>query len=79
MFKFCDFEMWTEVSIVPGSDEIFITDTLTNRADYEKEYQILYHTNFGPGSEKAPLLEEGATLIAPVAKVAPMYDGRECR
>merc|ERR1712019_205994 len=76
MFEFCDFEMWTEISTVPGSDEIQIKDTLTNRADYEKEYQVLYHTNFGPGADHAPLLEEGASGISPVAKAAPMYDGR---
>merc|ERR1712187_430593 len=76
MFKFCDFEMWTEVSTVPGSDELHIKDTLVNRADYEREYQVLYHTNFGPGTASAPLLEEGASFIAPVKKAAPMYDGR---
>ena len=31
-----------------------------------REYQLIYHTNFGP-----PLLEEGARLVAPVASVMP--------
>ena len=66
MFKFCDFELWTEVSTLPGSDEITISDRLINRSAYAREYQLIYHTNFGP-----PLLEEGARLVAPVASVMP--------
>ena len=66
MFKFCDFELWTEVSTLPGSDEITISDRLINRSAYAREYQLIYHTNFGP-----PLLEAGARLVAPVASVMP--------
>ena len=67
MFKFCDFELWTEVSTVPGSTELQIRDTLRNRTSYDKEFQLIYHTNFGP-----PLLEAGSTfLVDPNARVAP--------
>lgn len=67
MFKFHDFELWTEVSTVPGSDTIQISDRLVNRSSYPKEYQLIYHTNFGPGAG----LEKGAEFVAPVASVAP--------
>ncbi len=66
VFKFADYEAWTEVSTEPGSDSLRISDTLTNRSDYEREFQIIYHGNFGP-----PLLEEGAQFVAPVGQVAP--------
>ena len=36
MFKFCDFELWTEVSTVPGSLELTISDVLKNKASYPK-------------------------------------------
>jgi hypothetical protein len=66
VFKFVDYEAWTEVSTEPGSDSLRISDTLTNRADYEREFQIIYHGNFGP-----PLLEEGSEFVAPVKQVTP--------
>lgn len=74
VFKFVNFETWTEVSTEPGSESFQISDTLTNRADYEKEYQVIYHGNFGP-----PLLEEGAEFVAPVKDVAPFneYAGKD--
>lgn len=52
VFKFADYEAWTEVSTEPGSESLRISDTLTNQSDYDREYQVLYHGNFGP-----PLLE----------------------
>eukprot|EP00967_Tisochrysis_lutea_P103980 scaffold157458_cov35-Tisochrysis_lutea.AAC.1 len=67
MFKFHDFELWTEVSTVPGSNTLTVSDRLVNRSSYEKEYQMIYHTNFGPGAG----LESGAQFVAPVATVAP--------
>jgi hypothetical protein len=36
MFKFCDFELWTEVSTVPGSLELTVSDVLKNKASYPK-------------------------------------------
>jgi hypothetical protein len=69
VFKFVNYETWTEISTEPGSQSFEITDTLTNRADYEHEYQIIYHGNFGP-----PLLEAGSEFVAPVKSVAPFND-----
>ena len=42
MFKFCDFELWTEVSTLPGSDELTISDRLVNRSAYPREYQAMH-------------------------------------
>jgi uncharacterized protein DUF4432 len=44
-------------------------DTLTNQGDYPKEYEALYHSNFGP-----PLLDPGAGFSAPVQQVSPFND-----
>ena len=62
MFKFADWELWTEVATEPGSDKLRVHDILVNRSSYEREYQLIYHTNFGP-----PILEEGGTFEAPCA------------
>jgi len=70
VFKFADYETWTEVSTEPGSVSLQISDTLTNLSDYEREFQIIYHGNFGP-----PLLEEGSAFVAPVKQVTPFNDG----
>lgn len=69
-FKFADFLLETELSTEPGSSQFRINDTLTNRADYEREFQIIYHGNFGP-----PLLGAGARLVAPTESVTP-FDER---
>jgi hypothetical protein len=69
VFKFVNYETWTEISTEPGSKSFEINDTLSNRADYEHEYQVIYHGNFGP-----PLLEEGSQFVAPVKMVAPFND-----
>jgi hypothetical protein len=68
-FKFVDYEMWTEISTEPGSTSFQLSDTLSNLSDYEREFQILYHGNFGP-----PLLEEGSEFVAPVKQVTPFDD-----
>ncbi len=66
VFKFADYEAWTEISTEPGSISLRVSDTLTNRSDYEREFQVIYHGNFGP-----PLLEEGAAFVAAVKQVTP--------
>ena len=66
MFKFGLFELWTEVSTVPGSNSLQITDRLINKSEYEQEYQLIYHANFG-----RPILEKDARFIAPVKTVTP--------
>jgi hypothetical protein len=69
VFKFTDYEMWTELSTEPGSRSFRVGDTLTNRGDYEREFQIIYHGNFGP-----PLLQEGSVFEAAVKQVTPFDD-----
>jgi hypothetical protein len=66
MFYGPKLELWTEISTTPGAREFQITDTVTNRGEYEQEFELLYHTNFG-----RPLLEEGATFLAPVGRITP--------
>lgn len=68
-FKFADLEIWTCLSVVPGEARFEIHDRVTNRSDYERPYQVIYHTNFGP-----PLLEAGAHVLAPFAEVSPFND-----
>ncbi|MDO5056429.1 MAG: aldose 1-epimerase family protein [Lautropia sp.] len=68
-FKKVDFLVDTELSTVPGATAFTVHDTLTNNGDYEKEYQALYHSNFG-----TPLLEAGAKFAAPVREVSPFND-----
>lgn len=65
-FKKVDFSIMTELSTEPGRRGFSLHDTLTNEGVYAKEYQALYHTNFG-----TPLLEQGARFVAPVKQVSP--------
>ena len=66
IFKFASFDLWTEISTVPGSNVFRIEDRLVNASSYDREYQIIYHANFG-----RPLLEAGAKFVAPVQRVYP--------
>ena len=50
----------------PGSDKLRVHDVLVNKSSYEREYSMIYHTNFGP-----PILQQGASFAAPVSKVMP--------
>ncbi|MEW4489536.1 aldose 1-epimerase family protein [Thalassoglobus sp. JC818] len=60
-------KLTTEVSTIPGSTELTISDEVTNIGSDPQEIQLIYHTNFG-----VPLLSEGANFIAPVQSVQPM-------
>jgi galactose mutarotase-like enzyme len=62
-------ELVAEVSTVPGSDTFRVDDAVTNHGASPQEFQLIYHANFG-----APLLEQGSTVVAPVARIAPMND-----
>lgn len=68
-FKKAKLEIWTELRYVPGSHAFTIHDTLTNRADYPHDYEIIYHSNFG-----TPILEENARFLAPVREISPFND-----
>jgi hypothetical protein len=69
MFNGTKLELTSELSIEPGARSFRISDAVTNRGGQRQEFQILYHTNFGP-----PILEEGARLLAPVEMVTPFND-----
>jgi len=56
----------TEISMQAESDEISITDTVTNLSDRPSSFQMLYHNNFG-----SPLLESGSQFFAPIKKLVP--------
>ena len=68
-FKFSNLETWTAATVVPGEKKFSLHDRIHNCADYPKEIQYFYHTNYG-----APLLEAGAEFVAPVAEVSPFND-----
>ena len=68
-FKKTNLVTWTELSVAPGSNRFELHDELTNFADYEDEYQIIYHSNFG-----TPILEEGASFLAPMSSISPFND-----
>ncbi|MDG1890333.1 MAG: aldose 1-epimerase family protein [Verrucomicrobiota bacterium] len=69
MFYGPKLELWSEVSTTPDSASLRISDTITNRGDDPQEFQILYHANYGP-----PLLEQGASFLAPIDRVIPFND-----
>ena len=68
-FKKSNLETWVRISHVPGTKEFTVHDTVTNQGDYPRDYQIIYHSNFG-----TPILEEGAKFVAPVKEVSPFND-----
>ena len=69
MFYGPKLELQTEISTEPGSASFRISDTITNRGAETQEFEIIYHANYG-----RPLLEEGATFLAPVESVTPFND-----
>ena len=68
-FKLVNFVIATELSTEAGAQEFSVHDTLNNNGDYPKEYEALYHSNFGP-----PLLDPGAGFSAPVQQVSPFNE-----
>lgn len=66
-FKQADFETWAILSLLPGETRVSLADTLTNLCDYDRPYEIIYHTNFGQ-----PLLEQNARFVGALKRVAPM-------
>lgn len=59
-------QLTTEISTELGSNTLTIRDQVTNLNASPAEVQLLYHCNYG-----APLLEEGASLVAPFKTVSP--------
>ena len=70
-FKLVNFVISTELSTEAGAQQFSLHDTLTNQGDYPKEYEALYHSNFGP-----PLLDPGAGLARPSNRFPPSMIGR---
>lgn len=68
-FKKSNLETWTELRYIPGTQSFSIHDRVTNRADYPRDYEIIYHSNFGK-----PLLEDGAVFSAPIKQISPFND-----
>ncbi|QMV16368.1 aldose 1-epimerase family protein [Vibrio spartinae] len=68
-FKKVELVTHTSFSVTPGSNQFAVHDTLTNKADYEDEYQIIYHSNFG-----RPILEKGAKITAAASEISPFND-----
>lgn len=68
-FKFGVFELWTEVSCIAGGTRIDFHDKLVNESEYDREYQMIYHANFGP-----PFLEQGAKFVGSVKSIEPIDD-----
>lgn len=68
-FKKSNLETWASISYVPGSKAFTVHDVVTNKGDYTKDYQIIYHSNYG-----TPILEEGAKFVAPVREISPFND-----
>ena len=56
----------TAISTELGSNSLTIADRVTNLNHKPAELQLLYHCNYG-----APLLEEGASLVAPFKTISP--------
>lgn len=62
-------QLVTEISTLPGSEEVTIRDSVTNNGANDQEMMLIYHTNYGE-----PLLEAGAKVVAPIKSLAPMNE-----
>lgn len=62
-------QLVTEISTLPGSSEVTVTDSVTNNGANDQEMMLIYHTNYGE-----PLLEAGAKVVAPIRSLAPMNE-----
>jgi hypothetical protein len=65
-FHFYRWQLRTTITLHRDSDEIEISDHVTNLSDRIGSFQLLYHCNFGP-----PILEDGSRFYAPVKTLAP--------
>ena len=70
-FKQVNFLIETELVTEAGARSFSLHNTLTNKGDYAKEYQALYHSNFGP-----PLLEPGPASLRPLSRSRPSIKKR---
>jgi galactose mutarotase-like enzyme len=63
---FHNLELETTYVTQVGRTGIEIRDVVTNRSVEPSEFQLLYHTNFGP-----PLLDEDGKFVLPIKEMAP--------
>ncbi|OCG01138.1 aldose 1-epimerase family protein [Gilliamella sp. wkB112] len=68
-FKKSNLETSVSLSYIPSTKYFTVHDVVTNNSDYTRDYQIIYHSNFG-----TPILEEGAKFVAPVKEISPFND-----
>lgn len=68
-FKKSNLETWASLSYVPGQKTFTVHDVVTNQGDYTRDYQIIYHSNFG-----TPILEQDAQFVGPVKEISPFND-----
>ena len=61
-----NYVLHTQLILEKGSARIRIEDTLSNLGDAAGEYEMLYHTNFGP-----PFLEAGSQFLGTYDKLVP--------
>jgi hypothetical protein len=66
MFYGPKMELWTEISTEPGANAYRIEDEIKNYGAYDQEFQIIYHSNYGP-----PLLEAGSRFVVAAKEVRP--------
>ncbi|HEY6400817.1 MAG TPA: aldose 1-epimerase family protein, partial [Blastocatellia bacterium] len=66
MFYGPKLELWTEISTEPGSNVFSVEDEVKNYSAYDQEFQIIYHSNYGP-----PLLEAGSRFVVAAKEVRP--------
>ena len=59
-------QLETEISMELDSNEISISDRVTNLSNRPGSFQMLYHCNFG-----SPILEPGSRFHAPIKKLVP--------
>ncbi len=61
--------MTTTITTTAGQPSFTVTDVITNVSAEPGDLELLYHINFG-----VPLLEPGARVVLPVAKLSPRDD-----
>jgi hypothetical protein len=59
-------ELWTEISVVPGTSSFRIDDQIHNYSSDSQEFELIYHANFGP-----PLLGPGSRFTGAIREVIP--------
>jgi hypothetical protein len=60
------FELRSTLTVEPGASGFMIDDRIVNHGSQAEEFQLLYHINTG-----RPILEPGARLVAPAARIGP--------